>query len=300
MEKRMKQPMTVRGYAKINLHLDITGRLEDGYHRVATVMQTVSLYDEIRITLQDSPIWALECSRSDLSTGDDNLVIRAARIFAEATGEAFGARIALEKNIPVAAGLAGGSTDAAATLRGLNRLFDNRFSAEELCAMGTRLGADVPFCLVGGTCYADGKGDCLRSLAALPPCFLVLACGGEGVSTVWAYGELDRLYGNFEPSGGFVPKSTQALLRALENGYLNDVAAELYNIFESPVCRERPMVDALRQALRQNGASGVRMSGSGPSVFGLFENESDAERAAAHVRSMGAFATVCRPIGSLL
>lgn len=290
--------VTVRGYAKINLHLDITGRMADGYHRVENVMQTVSLCDTLQITLSDTPGRQLTCNRPELPTGEDNLILRAVGLYAEAIGEELGVRIALDKQIPVAAGLAGGSTDAAATLRGLNRLMGDRLSEEELCAIGARLGADVPFCIVGGTAYADGKGERLHALAPLPPCFAVIAFGGEGVSTAWAYGTLDRRYGNFA-GDCYQPHSAEAMCRALANASLEEVAAHLYNIFEAPVCEARPTVERLRRLLAESGAVSAMMSGSGPSVFGLFTEERAAQIAAECVRAQGHFAAVCRPTGRI-
>lgn len=292
-EKRI----SVKGYAKINLHLDITGRMADGYHAVSTVMQTVSLHDELLLTLTEESALSLSCDVSGIPTDGRNLAIRAASLFLEETKISAGARIDLRKRIPMAAGLAGGSADAAAVLAGMNRLCGNPLDTDALCALGARLGADVPFCIVGGTAYADGRGERLRALPAMPDCALVLVCEGEGVSTPWAYGLLDSLYDGFSDSCGYAPESTDALESALRQKDLPAIASSLYNVFEAPILRERPIAASLRSLLIEQGAMGAMMSGSGPSVFGIFEDTERAERAARAIRARGYTPYVCRPTG---
>ncbi len=286
-----------RGYAKINLHLDITGRMEEGYHRVETVMQTVSLFDEVTVTLTEAGFSA-DCNVRGVPTDEKNIAVRAAMLFCQWTGLSRGARISIRKNIPMAAGMAGGSTDGAAVLRGMNRLCGGILSIDELCELGSQLGADVPFCIVGGTAYADGKGDILHPFPAMPDCSLVIACEGEGVSTPWGYGLLDRLYGNFEEGSDYRPRSTDALRRALEKGTVDEVAKEIYNIFEEPVLARRPVAADVRRILCEQGAIGAMMSGSGPSVFGLFADSTEADRAADALRQAGYCPYVCRPTQS--
>lgn len=294
-----KKRAVERGYGKINLHLDITGRLPDGYHAVETVMQTVSLYDEVTVILREGTTVDAECNLSGVPTDEKNLAVRAALLFFERTGFSSGVHLAIEKRIPMAAGMAGGSADAAATLRGLNRLFDAPLTTEELCELGSRLGADVPFCVVGGTAYADGKGDRLHPFPSMPDCRLVIACEGEGVSTPWAYGLLDRRYENFASGASYVPRSTENLKQALIGGALPDVARWIYNIFEEPVLAERPVAEQIRRTLLESGALGAMMSGSGPSVFGIFADDDGAARAMTALTSLGFRPYGCQPVKPL-
>jgi 4-diphosphocytidyl-2-C-methyl-D-erythritol kinase len=286
----------VRGYAKINLHLDVVGREDNGYHLVQTVMQSISLYDDIYLSLTDSGFCA-ECDVEGVPTDEKNIAVRAAMLLAERVGYCGGARIRIKKNIPMAAGMAGGSADGAATLIAMNRLLDSPLEEDELLELGGRLGADVPFCIVGGTRYADGRGDKLHDFPKLPDCYVVAACGGEGVSTPWGYGLLDRLYDDFGEGCKYTPKGTDKLHDALLFGAsLSEIAEKLYNIFEAPVLEERPVAAMIKKTILESGAAGAMMSGSGPSVFGLFNDEASAERAAEAVRTKGYFAAVCRPV----
>lgn len=284
-----------RGYAKINLHLDVTGRMEGGYHRVETVMQTVSLYDDVTVRLTESGFHAT-CNVSGVPTDEKNIAVRAAMKFCERLGLSLGAEIFIQKNIPMAAGMAGGSTDGAAVLRAMNRLCGEPLSLEELCEIGSELGADVPFCIVGGTAYADGKGDILHPFPPMPACFLVIACEGEGVSTPWGYGLLDRLYDDFEEGSVYRPKSTDALRAALQEGSIEAVTGEMYNIFEAPVLSRRPVAADVKRILLGAGAMGAMMSGSGPSVFGIFESERAAIQGADALQNAGYRSYLCCPI----
>ena len=286
-----------RGYAKINLHLDITGRLEGGYHQVETVMQSISLFDEITLIPRLEAGFDASCDVPGVPTDEKNLAVRAAALFAGRIGVRGGAHIAIEKQIPMAAGMAGGSADAAAVLRGMNRLYGLPLTLDELCKLGATLGADVPFCIVGGTAYADGRGDVLHSFPSMPACHLVAACGGEGVSTPWAYGVLDRLHGDFGENSQYRPRSVDTLRRVLETGDLRQIAGAMYNIFEEPILAERPVAAELRRVMEEQGARRAMMSGSGPSVFGIFDDRERAERCADQLRATGVAAYVCEPVG---
>ena len=292
----MNRSIQVFGYAKINLHLDITGRRDDGYHTVNTVMQTVSLCDKITVTLrEDGEIFAV-CNVDGVPTDEKNLAVRAALLLRDAVGGSFGAELRIEKSIPMAAGLAGGSADAAATLTGLNRLLGEPCSEKALCEIGSRLGADVPFCIVGGTRFAEGKGDLLHAFPAMPDCAIVVVCEGEGVSTPWAYRCLDERFGNFSKEFGYAPKSMDALKRALEAKNPKDIARTMFNIFEAPVLAERPVAAELRELFLASGALGAMMSGSGPSVFAIFASDEDAESAVKILQKKGYRGFLCRPI----
>lgn len=284
----------VKGYAKINLHLDVVGKMENGYHQVETVMQTVSLHDDVALSVTEKNAFSLRCNIQEIPTDGRNLAIRAAQLFCEATGISKGLHIEIKKRIPMAAGLAGGSADAAAVLIGMNRLYGDLFSVDALCELGGRLGADVPFCIVGGTAYADGKGDVLHPFPAMPDCALIIACAGEGVSTPWAYGMLDEQYHDFSNS------SAHGMLNELEEsmrmGNLPRVAQSMYNIFEAPVLAQRVVATEIRKLLLNNGALGAMMSGSGPSVFGVFENENYTQEAMRALTEHGYKPYLCRPI----
>lgn len=290
------ESVTQRGYAKINLHLDIAGRTEDGYHLVETVMQSISLCDTVTVEESDGVEIFSECNVEGVPSDSRNIAVRAAIAFCERIGESFGVKIVIDKRIPMAAGMAGGSADAAAVLRGMNALRGESLSIDELCDIGASLGADVPFCIVGGSAYADGKGDVLHKFGDMPDCVILAACGGEGVSTPWAYGRLDGIYGGFYDRGVYAPKGIDGLSSAFEGGSIRDICAELYNVFELPILAERPVAARIKQIMLDGGAVGAMMSGSGPSVFGIFNSEAEACAARDKIKGVGAFAEVCRPI----
>ena len=293
----MKDKIIEKAYAKINLHLDVTGILPDGYHAVSTVMQTVSLCDiitlsDIRIT-EEAPCFSVGCNIAGVPCDERNLAVRAALLFCEKTGISLAADIHIEKSIPMAAGMAGGSADGAAVLRGLNRAMELPLTTEELCALGASLGADIPFCIVGGTCYADGRGDILHGFQKMPDCAIVVACEGEGVSTPWAYRLLDSTFDNFT---AYTPKDISPLRSALTGGSVIDTAKSIYNIFETPVLAQRPVAARIKSLLLSEGAAGAMMSGSGPSVFGIFEDGDTAKNAARVLTEQGYTAHICRPV----
>lgn len=284
-----------RAFAKINLHLDITAKNADGYHAVQTVMQTVSLCDEITLTPREDEVISITCNRGDVPCDGSNLAVRAANRYFDAVGMRRGFRIHIEKYIPMAAGMAGGSADAAAVLRGLNRFFGELLAEDDLCRVGARLGADVPFCVMGGTAYAEGIGERLRACAPMPDCYILVACGGEGVSTPWAFGLLDERFSNFDGSC-YTPRGVEKLMESMKKGDVTAVAESLYNVFEEPICAERPVAENIRGQMFACGALGAMMSGSGPSVFGIFRDETDAQDAKMRLLQMGVFAEICRPV----
>lgn len=290
---------TERANAKINLYLNIVSRRENGYHNLESVMQTVSLCDLVTVDFHPSSHAKIDLRASgnaDMPTDCRNLAWRAAERYLEATGLRGEVQIFIEKHIPMAAGLAGGSADAAAVLRGLNRLCGSRLSVRELCAIGERLGADVPFCIVGGTSLVTGIGEQLNELSPMPACFLVVACMGEGISTPWAYGKLDEAHENFTLQA---PKDTrlQMLCECLKNDNISTVCTCFFNIFEEVVPSVQPYVERLKKELNAHGAICSMMSGSGPSVFGVFDTAEKAQGACEVLLKQGAAAFVCRPIG---
>ena len=303
-------------YAKINLFLDVTGRRENGYHDIAGVMHTVSLCDRVTLTVEGmhrgeicslsgvsrgAGEITLTCTEPSLPTDRKNLAWRAAEEFFAATG--FGAQklsIHIEKHIPAAAGLAGGSTDAAAVLRGLNRMYGSPLSADGLTAAGVRIGADVPFCIVGGACITRGIGDDLTPIRALNHGALVVACAGEGISTPAAYGELDAKYGGFA-EGAYTPRTEELsrMLSALVHGDVEGVASEGFNLFESVILPQHPTACGIKATMQAGGAQLALMSGSGPSVFGLFDSDDAAASVAAELTQAGIPACVCHPVAEI-
>lgn len=284
----------VKAYAKINLHLDIKGIREDGYHDVENVMQSVSLCDIVTVSHREDGVFSCECNVEGVPTDEKNIAVRAAMLFCKAVGSDRGVHVKIEKNIPMAAGLAGGSTDAAAVLEALNKAYGNKLSRGELYALGAQLGADVPFCIEGGCAYSDGKGDVLHRFSPIPrDTVFVVACGGEGVSTPWAYRLMDSVYRNF---ADYAPKGTEALEAALKGEKPREFYKHIFNIFEEPVLNERPVAAQIKSIMLDSGAKASMMSGSGPSVFGIFESTQSAKKAEESIKALGYFAAVCFPV----
>ncbi len=294
----MKQT-TEAAYAKINLCLDIVGRRENGYHELDGVMQSITLCDLLTVRYEASEERTVSMTAQgnpDMPTDGRNLAVKAAALFLETVGLGGRVEIELQKRIPMAGGLAGGSTDAAAVLRALNRLTEKELSAEDLCALGARLGADVPFCIVGGAQRTQGIGDVLTPVPPMPDCHIVIARRGEGVSTPWAYGRLDEIYNGFSKASTRPDSGFPRLLEALQKGSLEGVCETVYNIFEPIVAECRPDVSLLCSMMTEHGASVARMSGSGPSVFGIFSEERDAKNACEALQKAGAEAFACAPM----
>lgn len=292
-----EQALTLPARAKINLYLDILSRRENGYHNILSIMQSVGLSDTVTLTrLPGGSGIHVETDVPGLPCDRRNLAYRAAEKFAAILGQEPDVRIGIEKHIPMSAGLAGGSADAAAVLRGLDRLFGTNASREALCRLGATLGADIPFCVVGGAFVTEGIGEILTPCWGLAEdAWLVIACGGEGVSTPDAYHALDEKYDNFATprEGG---ERFAALRRALEAGEIAGVRENMYNIFEEIVLPTHSMAGRLIETMRASGARTAMMSGSGPSVFGLFAARETADRAAAQIQaSFGIEAHVTHP-----
>ena len=302
--------ITITAHAKINLFLDITGRRPDGYHTISGVMQAISLCDTVAVEVTEpadnasagAESMMLTCSNPDIPTDHRNLAWRAAEAFFAATGRGCKSlTIHIEKRIPAAAGMAGGSTNAAAVLVGLNHLFGSPLTADELCEVGLRLGADVPFCIKGGAQITEGVGEILTPITPMPPCELVVACGGEGVSTPAAYKALDTLYGNFDPVT-YTPRSEELsnLLSALRQGDLTALCKSTFNLFEGVVLPDRPVARGIKETLLASGAITAMMSGSGPSVFGVFpKGDGSAQKVLAALTEWGIPAWVCEPVAIL-
>lgn len=286
-----------RANAKINLYLDVVGRRENGYHNIVSIMQTVSLCDLVTVDYRPSQHLSISLFASgndSMPTDCRNLAWRAAELYLAEIGQSGEVRITIEKHIPMAAGLAGGSSDAAAVLRAMNRLCGNRLTTEQLCALGAKLGADIPFCIVGGGALVTGIGEELQAVAPMPQCHLAVACMGEGISTPWGYGKLDELHNNFADVKPSDPRP-EALLRAMREDCVLAHTSCFFNIFEEIVPALRPRVDEIKSVMQEGGALCAMMSGSGPSVFGLFPNAEKAVETVAKLKEMGAEAFVCHP-----
>lgn len=276
--------VTRAAYAKINLYLDVISCREDGFHELLTVMHSISLHDDVtvRISSGEARDIRLHVSGARLPLDSKNLAYRAADAFLAQAGLSAGVQIYIRKNLPIAAGLAGGSSDAAAVLLALNELAGYPLGQDELLSLGATLGSDVPFCMVGGTQICRGRGEEMRPLACGAPLYIVLANGRERVSTPRAFAAMDEYYHRFDgsvPHGG----RPERLYRAMAGGRLHTSADAVYNAFEPVVLPTCPAATALRAQLLSLGAYAACMSGSGPSVFGLFHTLSQARRAAAAI-----------------
>ena len=274
--------ITVKAPAKLNLFLEIGDKMDDGYHNIQSVMQSVTLYDTLTVIKTENDI-LLECDNADL-VHETNIVVSAEKLFFEKSGIAGGALIRLKKRIPVSAGLGGGSSDAAATLNALNKLYGAPFKAEELSAIGKTLGADIPFCLKRGLCIAAGIGEILEDIGKIPECFFVISKGVGTVITGAAYEKLDLK----KDRKRITPDS---MLKAVKYGDIGAICDSLYNGFE-----QNEEYDAeIKEIMKNNGAKGTLMTGSGPSVFGVFIDEKDARAACKALKARGYTGFVCRP-----
>lgn len=285
IRKSVMERITKKAYAKINLGLDVLRRREDGYHEVKMIMQTVDIYDTLLFEKKAEPGVVLKIDKAGLSMGADNLICRAANLFLQKAGITQGVEISLEKRIPIAAGMAGGSADAAATLLGLNELFTLGYTLEQLQALSVTLGADIPYCLLGGTALAQGVGEILTQLPAPPQCILVIAKPDIDVSTKFVY---ENLHVDTLPCHPDI----DGMIQAIREGSLDGIARRLGNVLETVTVREYPIIDKIKDLMRKKGAQNALMSGSGPSVFGLFTEEKSAMEAAGQIRELGLAAQV--------
>lgn len=278
----------IRSYAKINLSLDVLGKLPNGYHEVKMVMQTVSLYDTTEIKKNPGGI-VLDSTLRFLPSDGDNIAYAAAELFFKETGISGGCDIFLHKHIPVGAGLAGGSGNAAAVLIGLNRLYNAHLPKHTLCKIGQQLGADVPYCILGGTRLAEGIGEKLSLLPRMPGCFVVLVKPQFSISTAWAYENIDACQNIVHPD-------TDALIDALARGDLMGVCSSMGNVLEDVSIGRYPILSEIKAHLISLGALGAQMSGSGPTVFGIFDDEEKAFNAKQALRAIYKTAYVCRTV----
>lgn len=270
--KKIKAP------AKINLTLDVLRKRDDGYHEVSMIMQTIDLYDDVIVKKQEKGV-SLKTNLKFLPTDDNNIAVKAAKLFFSESKIDAGASIEIFKRIPISAGLAGGSTNAAAVLIALNELYSTNYTKEDLCKMGKKLGADVPYCIMGGTMLAEGIGEKLTRLKKLPQCYYVLCKPPFSVSTPYVYSQIKTEKIVKRPD-------TKGVLKAIENSNYSEISHRLYNVMEEVTAKEHREINEIQKILIDNGANGAIMSGSGPSTFGLFDNEDNAKEAYNVLKSM--------------
>ncbi len=269
--------MRLRALAKINLGLDILGKREDGYHEVRMIMQTIQMYDVLEIKKKEEPGISLSVNYPFVPCDERNLVYKAAQLLMDEFQVKQGVNMRLEKFIPVAAGMAGGSSDAAAALVGINRLFKLGLSEKELMDRAVSIGADVPYCVMRGTALAEGIGEKLTKIAQVPRCYVLVGKPGINVSTKAAYEslELDKIKDRPDIDG---------MIRDIENGDLYAMTSKMGNVFEPGIIARYPVIQQIKDLMEENGALKAMMSGSGPTVFGIFDEKEKMEKAAAILR----------------
>lgn len=271
------EKMELRALGKINLGLDVLGRREDGYHDVRMVMQTVYLYDVITLETRREPGIELRTNLSFLPVNENNLAYQAAKLLMDEFQIREGLRLSLEKHIPVSAGMAGGSSNAAAVLYGMNRMFALKLTDQELMERGVKLGADVPYCILRGTVLAEGIGEILTPLPPMPRCHVLLAKPPVNVSTKLVYEKLDARRITAHPD-------IDGILEGLEAQDLHHVARSMGNVLEEVTAEEYPEIQAIKQTMKEAGALNAMMSGSGPTVFGIYDDRGKAREAASRIR----------------
>ena len=277
--------MRLRAFAKINLGLDILRKREDGYHEVRMIMQTIQMYDVLEMKKVKKPGISLSVNYPYIPSDERNLVYKAAKLLMDEFQVKEGVDIRLEKFIPVAAGMAGGSSDAAAAMVGINHLFKLGLSEKDLMDRAVNIGADVPYCIMRGTALAEGIGEKLTRIAQVPDCYVLIGKPGIGVSTKTAYEslQLDKIQSHPDIDG---------MIRDIENGNLLAMTDKMGNVFESGIIEKYPVIGEIKDLMEANGALKAMMSGSGPTVFGIFDDREKMEAAAAVLRQSNLAKTV--------
>lgn len=275
----MIRHLGLKAYGKINLGLDVLKKREDGYHQVRMIMQTVGLYDKIDIYLKETPGISVETNLFYLPVNENNLVYKAASLLMEEFHITHGVSLHLKKFIPVSAGMAGGSSDAAAVLFGVNKMFQLGLSREELMERGVKIGADVPYCIMRGTALSEGIGEVITPLKAMPQCQVLIAKPGISVSTRLVYEHLDaaKLKRQDHPD-------IDGMMKAIDDQDIYQVAKRLGNVLEAVTIPEYPVIARIKDKMKDLGAVNSLMSGSGPTVFGIFTNPKAAQSAYEEMR----------------
>lgn len=274
----MKQ-LELKALAKINLGLDVLGRRENGYHDVRMIMQSIYLYDNVTLEKTETPGIEVKTNLHFLPVNENNIAWKAAKLLMDEFDIPGGVSITLNKHIPVAAGMAGGSTNAAAVLFGMNKMFDLGLSKNDLMERGVRLGADVPYCIMRGTVLAEGIGEELTKLPAMPACTILVAKPPISVSTKEVYEALDA-------EDGWKHPDIDGIMEGLEEGSLEKIAACMGNVLEQVTVRNYPVIDKIKAVMKEEGALNAMMSGSGPTVFGIFTDRHKAKLAQTKIREL--------------
>lgn len=272
--------MKLRAFAKINLGLDVIRRREDGYHDVRMIMQTIQMYDQLEMEKKGSKGIALTTNLSYIPVNENNLVYKAAKLLMDQYQIQEGVSIHLNKFIPVAAGMAGGSSDAAAALVGMNKLFRLGMSKEELMKVGVKIGADVPYCIMRGTALSEGIGEKLTALPSLPACYILIGKPGVSVSTKFVYTNLKLDEKTKHPD-------IDGMLNALQRQDLYGITDRMENVLESVTVPAYPVIQEIKDHMKAHGALNALMSGSGPTVFGIFDDKKKAEFACEKLKESG-------------
>ncbi len=272
--------MKLRALAKINLGLDVTGKRPDGYHEVRMIMQNIQMFDQLEIERSEQPGIRIETNLSFLPCNENNLVYKAADLLMKEFDIREGLDVKLSKFIPVAAGMAGGSSDAAAVMVGVNRMFQLGLSVRQLMERGVKIGADVPYCIMRGTALAEGIGEKLTKLPPMPFCYVLIGKPGINVSTKFVYGNLDLNKIENHPD-------IDGIRQAIEQKDLKGIASRMGNVLELVTCPAYPVIDDIKNLMIREGALNAMMSGSGPTVFGLFEDKDTAQKAYETLRDSG-------------
>lgn len=270
--------ISLKALAKINLGLDVVRRREDGYHEVRMIMQTIHLYDRLDIKRTQEPGIQIQTNLSFLPVNENNLIYKAAKLLMDEFSITDGISVKLDKRIPVAAGMAGGSTDAAAMLFGMNRLFSLGLTKRQLMERGVQIGADVPYCIMRGTALAEGIGEALSPLPPMVKCPVLIAKPSISVSTKF-------VYQNLKLDDTTIHPDIDRLIDDIKAKNLHDIAAHMGNVLETVTIPNYPVIDEIKKHMLSNGAVGAMMSGSGPTVFGLFDDEDTAKKAYKAMRS---------------
>ena len=273
----MKDRIQLKAYAKINLGLDVVRRREDGYHEVRMVMQTVQLYDKLTLNVLEEDDIRIKTNVDFLPIDESNLVYKAIKMLKDKYNIKQGMEIDLFKCIPVAAGMAGGSTDCAAALVGASRLFGLNLSNQDLMELGVKLGADVPYCIMRGTALSEGIGEVLTQLSPMPECFILIAKPPISVSTKFVYEHLDIAGVQKHPD-------IDGMVQAIKEGSLTGITERMENVLETVTIPAYPVIEEIKNVMKEQGAMNALMSGSGPTVFGIFESEEAAQQAKKQIR----------------
>lgn len=272
MSSDRKNTITKKAYAKVNLGLDVIRRREDGYHEVRMIMQTVDICDVLTFTRQERPGIVVTTDKEELPGDESNLIYKAARLVTETCSVREGIKIELQKRIPMAAGMAGGSTDAAAVFHGMNEMFGLGMDEDEMCALGVKIGADIPYCVKGGTALAEGIGEILTKLPDAPACVVLVAKPDIDVSTKYVYENLHAESLEYHPD-------IDGMRAAIEEGDLRGMAERMGNVLETVTVNAYPVIREIKEVMKKSGAWNALMSGSGPTVFGIFGEEEKARKA---------------------